>query len=115
MKTLEEIRAIREQLRGTISMRFESEEQVKVVVAMGEEGLQNGARTVLSAIGNQVQKDNLIYINVTQDGSIASGGNGPVVVVTEPGKDSVTYNKVTPDQAVEIVKAIAPRQINKEA
>ena len=115
MKTLEEIRAIRAKLKGTISMRFEGHDQTKVIVAMGEEGLENGARAVLSAIGNVIQEEDLFFINLQQNGHISSEGNGPIVLVEAPGKEAVRYEKVTPEQAVTIVKAIEPHKINKEA
>ena len=115
MKTLEELRAIRAKLKGTISMRFEGEDQTKVIVAMGEEGLENGARRVLSAIGNIVQEENLYYINASADGHISSEGKGPLVIVSEPGKDTVRYEHVTPEMAVDIVKGLEPHSIHKEA
>ena len=104
MKSLEELRAIREKMQGTIGMRYEGEEQIRVVVGMGTCGIASGARPVLSAIATAVQEQNLGHINVTQTGCIGNCKYEPLVEVIEPGKEKVTYVKMTPEKALEVVR-----------
>jgi len=104
MKSLEELKAIREKVQGTIGMRYEGEEQVRVVVGMATCGIASGARPVLSALATEIQKQNLGHINVTQTGCIGLCEYEPVVEVIEPGKDKVTYVKMTPEKALEVLE-----------
>ncbi|MFT4145316.1 MAG: (2Fe-2S) ferredoxin domain-containing protein [Mobilitalea sp.] len=103
MKTLEELKAIREKMQGQIGIRSESSEQTRVIVGMATCGIASGARPVLSALSDEVQKRNLSHIAVTQTGCIGLCQYEPIVEVLEPGKDKVTYIKMTPEKAVEVV------------
>lgn len=105
MRTLEELRAIRERMQGIVGMRAENENQVRVVVGMATCGIASGAREVLSALSDAVQEQNLTEkISVTQSGCIGLCRYEPIVEVTEPGKDKVTYVKMTPEKALEVLK-----------
>lgn len=105
MRTLEELRAIREKMQGIVGMRAENENQVRVVVGMATCGIASGAREVLSVLSDAVQEQNLTEkISVTQSGCIGLCRYEPIVEVTEPGKDKVTYVKMTPEKALEVLK-----------
>jgi len=104
MKSLEELKAIREKMQGTIGMRYEGEEQVRVVVGMATCGIASGARPVLSALATEIQKQNLGHINVTQTGCIGLCEYEPIVEVIEPGKDKVTYVRMTAEKALEVLE-----------
>lgn len=103
MKTLEELRAIREKMQGQVGLRSESESQTRVVVGMATCGIASGARPVLTALSDAVQAKNLSNIAVTQTGCIGLCQYEPIVEVFEPGKDKVTYVKMTPEKALEVV------------
>ena len=70
MKSLEELRAIREKMQGKVGIRGESEDQIRVVVGMATCGIASGARPVLTALSDAVQEQGLMNINVTQTGCI---------------------------------------------
>lgn len=103
MKTLEELKAIREKMQGQIGIRSESSDQTRVIVGMATCGIASGARPVLTALSDEIQSKNLSHIAVTQTGCIGLCQYEPIVEVLEPGKDKVTYIKMTPEKAVEVV------------
>lgn len=105
MKSLEELKAIREKMQGQIGLRSESSEQTRVVVGMATCGIASGARPVLTALSDAVQSKGLTNVAVTQTGCIGICQYEPIVEVFEPGKDKVTYVKMTPEKALEVVNS----------
>lgn len=104
MKTLEELKVIREKMQGQVGFRSENESQTRVVVGMATCGIASGARPVLSTISDSIQTKNLSNISVIQTGCIGLCQFEPIVEVMEPGKDKVTYIKMTPEKALEVVE-----------
>ena len=105
MKSLEELRAIREKMQGKVGVRAENENQIRVVVGMATCGIASGARPVLTALSDAVQEQNLSEkISVTQTGCIGLCQYEPIVEVMEPGKEKVTYVKMTPEKAMEVFR-----------
>ena len=103
MKSLEELKAIRERNQGKIGVRSESETQTRVVVGMATCGIASGARPVLTALSDAVQKAALTErISGTSTGCIGLCQYEPIVEVMEPGKEKVTYVKMDPDKAMEV-------------
>jgi NADP-reducing hydrogenase subunit HndB len=102
MKSLEELKAIREKMQGQIGIRSESSDQTRVVVGMATCGIASGARPVLTALSDAVQTKGMTNISVTQTGCIGLCQYEPIVEVYEPGKDKVTYIKMTPEKAQEV-------------
>ena len=105
MKSLEELRAIREKMQSQVSMRAEDHSHIRVVVGMATCGIASGARSVLTTLSNLVQQKNLTdKISVTQTGCIGLCQYEPIVEVMEPGKPKVTYIKMNPDKAEEVLE-----------
>lgn len=104
MKSLEELKAIREKMQGQIGIRSESSEQTRVIVGMATCGIASGARPVLTALSDAVQQKGLTNVAVTQTGCIGLCQFEPIVEVLEPGKDKVTYVKMTSEKAMEVVE-----------
>lgn len=104
MKSLEELRAIREKMQGKVGVRAESEDQTRVIVGMATCGIASGARPVLTALSDAVQEQSLSNINVTQTGCIGLCQYEPIIEVMEPGKEKVTYVKMTPEKAMEVLR-----------
>lgn len=104
MKTLEELRAIREKMEGKINMRSEDEKQIRVVVGMATCGIASGARPVLTTLSDAVQELGLDNVMVTQTGCIGLCQYEPIVEVIQPGKEKVTYVKMDPEKAREVVR-----------
>lgn len=104
MKSLAELKAIRERMQGKVDMRSESEKDIRVVVGMATCGIASGARPVLKALSDAVQEKQLTNVAVTQTGCIGLCKFEPIVEVLEPGKDKVTYVKMTAEKALEVVE-----------
>lgn len=103
MKSLAELKAIRERMQGQVGMRSEDDSQIRVVVGMATCGIASGARPVLKTLADAVQEKKLSNVMVTQTGCIGLCKYEPIVEVMEPGKDKVTYVKMTPEKALEVV------------
>lgn len=104
MKSLEELRAIREKMKGQIGMRSSDENNIRVVVGMATCGIASGARPVLNLLVKEVQERNLENITVTQTGCIGLCQYEPIVEVYEPGKEKITYVKVNEEKALDILE-----------
>lgn len=61
------------------------------------------APPVLNAFVDEVAKRHLQNITVTQTGCIGMCQFEPIVEVMMPGKDKVTYGKVTPEKVERII------------
>ena len=105
MKSLEELKAIREKMQGSVALRSEDSDQTRVVVGMATCGIASGARPVLNTLAEAVAEKKLDKVAVTQTGCIGLCQYEPIVEVYEPGKEKVTYVKMTPDKALEVSAA----------
>ena len=103
MKSLEELRAIREKMQRQIDLREKSDDDIRVVVGMATCGIAAGARPVLSAFLEEVSKRGLKNITVTQTGCIGVCRLEPIAEVYVPGEEKVTYVKMTPDKVGRVV------------
>ncbi|MBQ3060935.1 MAG: (2Fe-2S) ferredoxin domain-containing protein [Lachnospiraceae bacterium] len=105
MKSLEELKAIRERMQHQVGFRSDSgDDQIRVVVGMATCGIASGARPVLTALSSAVQEKSLANVSVTQTGCIGLCQYEPIVEVMEPGKEKVTYVKMNPEKALEVVE-----------
>ncbi len=115
MKSLEELKAIREKMQNQLGLRNEAVANTRVVVGMATCGIASGARPVLNAISNAVQEKGLTNVMVTQTGCIGLCQYEPIVEVMETEKEKVTYVKMTAEKALEVVeKHLVRGQIVKE-
>ena len=104
MKSLAELAAIREKMQNKVVLR-EGGSDIRVVVGMAPCGIAAGARPVLNTFVEEVAKAGLSdKITVTQTGCIGICQFEPVVEIYESGKDKVTYVKMTPEKAKEVVE-----------
>ena len=103
MKSLEELKAIREKMKKQMDIREQSEDNIRVVVGMATCGIAAGAKPVLAAFLEEVDKRGLNNVTVTQTGCIGVCRLEPVVEVYVPGQEKVTYVKMKPDMVGSIV------------
>ena len=103
MKSLEDLKAIREQMQAKINLRSNDEDNIRVVVGMATCGIAAGARPVLNAIVDEVNKRHLNNVTVTQTGCLGVCRLEPLVEVYVPGQDKVTYVKMNEEKARRIV------------
>ena len=104
MKSVEELLAIKNKVKGQMNVRSENDEgSIRVLVGMATCGIAAGARPVLNAIVEEVAKRNLSNVYIAQTGCIGVCQYEPIVEIVEPGKEKVTYCKMTPEKAVRVV------------
>lgn len=104
MKSLAELAAIREKMKDKVVLR-EGTGEIRVVVGMATCGIAAGARPVLNTFVEKVSEAGLgEKVTVSQTGCIGVCQYEPVVEIFEAGKDKVTYVKMTPEKAAEVVE-----------
>ena len=91
-------------MQGQVGLRSESATDTRVVVGMATCGIASGARPVLTALSNAVLEKKIEGVTVTQTGCIGLCQYEPIVEVLAPGKEKVTYVKMTPEKALEVVE-----------
>ena len=92
MKSLEELKAIRERMQGEVGVRKADANETRVVVGMATCGIASGARPVLNALAEEVRAKKLDNVVVTQTGCIGLCQYEPIVEVFAPGKEKVSIN-----------------------
>ena len=104
MKSLAELQAIKEKMKGKVALR-EGSSDIRVVVGMATCGIAAGARPVLNKFVEEVDKAGLAgRVVVSQTGCIGVCQYEPIVEVYEAGKEKVTYAKMTADKVAKIVE-----------
>lgn len=103
MKTIEELNAIRDRAKAEMTLREDNTEVTRVVVGMATCGIAAGARPVLHGFVEEVNRRKLKSIAVAQTGCIGMCQYEPIVEVLEPGKEKVTYVKMTADKVARVV------------
>ncbi len=103
MKSLEELAALRERMKNNVAMRQDNSTATRVVVGMATCGIAAGARPVLTAFVEEVNRRGLKDVVVTQAGCIGMCKLEPIVEVFQPGKEKVTYVKMTPEKVSRIL------------
>ena len=104
MKSLAELAAIREKMKDKIVLR-EGTNTTRVVVGMATCGIAAGARPVLNAFVDGVNKEGLASdVVVSQTGCIGICQYEPVVEVYKAGEEKVTYVKMTVEKVEKVLK-----------
>ena len=104
MKSLAELQAIKDRMKDKIVLR-EGSSDVRVVVGMATCGIAAGARPVLNAFVEEVNKAGLCEkVTVTQTGCVGYCQLEPIVEIYEAGKDKVTYIHMTAEKAKDVVE-----------
>ena len=103
VKSLDDLKKIKEQAAQKRDIKTASG-QAQVTVAMGTCGIAAGARDTMKAVLDTIETDSLQGIIVTQTGCIGLCEWEPIVQVTIGDQPKVTYGKVTPERAQQILK-----------
>lgn len=103
MKSLEELKLIRERMQNQMSLRKDTGDSIRVVVGMATCGIAAGARPVLTAFMEEISRRGLKNVFVTQTGCIGVCRLEPIVEITLPGEEKVTYVKMSPEKVPLIV------------
>ena len=102
-KSFEELLEIRNKTLNQMNLRKDRDEGIRVVVGMATCGIAAGARPVLNAFMEEVNKRGLSNVTITQTGCIGMCRLEPIVEITVPGQEKVTYVHMTPEKVAQIV------------
>lgn len=103
MKSLEELKAIRNRVKNSVDIREDNSNKIRVVVGMATCGIAAGARPVLAAFTEEIAKRGLHNVAVTQTGCIGICQYEPVVEVFDADGSKTTYVKMTAEKAAKVV------------
>lgn len=103
MKTIQELNKIREETLSRIKSGG-GDKTTRVVVGMATCGIAAGAKPVMEALENEIKSRGLQNVVVKQSGCIGVCRLEPIVEIYEPGKEKVTYVKMTPEKAKKVVE-----------
>jgi len=107
MKTIEDLKRLREQVQNETQLRHAMGTQI--IVGMGTCGIAAGAREVMSVILGEITKRKLQNVAVRQTGCIGMCEKEVLVDVVRPGEPRITYGNVT---AADVPRIVAEHVIN---
>jgi len=105
LKTIEELQKIRQAALDNLDLRStaESEDRILIRVGMATCGIASGARETMSAIIDELEKQNIANVSVTQTGCMGYCASEPIIEVVSNDIPSVIYGHVDAKRAREIV------------
>jgi len=103
IKSLEELKRVREEALQKKQMKAAAG-NVQVIVAMGTCGIAAGARDTMKSVLSFIETNNLSGVSVTQTGCIGMCEQEPILQVVIGENPKVTYGKVNPEVAEQIMK-----------
>ena len=95
MKSLADLQAIRAKTLENINMR-KDQDAARVVIGMATCGIAAGARPVMLAFMDEIQKRNLQHVTVSQTGCIGMCRYEPMLDVILPGQVQYVYYLIDP-------------------
>lgn len=107
MKSLEDLKNLREKLKADIKLR--DGDGTKIIVGMGTCGIAAGAREVMAALMQEVDKRNLKDVLVQQTGCIGMCEKEVLVDIVRAGEPRITYGNVKP---ADVAKLVAEHVVN---
>lgn len=102
MKTLEELKAIRDKALAQVGVRND-ENKTRIIVGMATCGIAAGARPVMNALIQEAAKRGLQNISITQTGCVGMCRLEPLFEVSEPDGKKYTYINMTEEKAVRVI------------
>jgi (2Fe-2S) ferredoxin len=104
IKSLDELKAIRDKLKDQVQVRDDSTEKIKVLVGMATCGIASGARSTMNAMLDEVHKLGLTNVAIIQSGCMGSCFAEPTVEVRVPGQEGILYGNVNEEKGREIIR-----------
>jgi NADP-reducing hydrogenase subunit HndB len=101
LKTLEDLKKLREEAQADLKVRLET--GTKIIVGMGTCGIAAGARETMHAILEELKKRE-IDAHVTTVGCIGMCIKEPLVDIEQAGKPRITYGNVKPDMVPRLIE-----------
>ncbi len=102
MKSLEELKKMRDESKKNLEMR-DTNKKTRIVVGMATCGISAGARPVLQTLIEEVDNKNLNDVQIVQTGCIGICRYEPIIEVYRSGEEKVTYIYVDSRKAKRII------------
>ena len=106
VKTLDDLRKMRDTLRSTLDIREKSnhpEQMVQIRISMATCGIAAGAKEIMNYFIEALDREKVDAL-VTQTGCMGYCYAEPTVEITKPGKDPIVFGHVTTERAEEIIQ-----------
>lgn len=105
IKSLAELKKIREAASGSTDLRTTGENPDRIVLAVGMAtcGIAAGARKTMSTLMSEIDAAGLTNVSVLATGCLGFCYAEPLVEVRMPGKDPIRYGDVDEARAKEII------------
>lgn len=106
IKSLSDLKKVKEGLQTNVNVREKgenSEELIKVKVAMATCGIASGAKDIYDYLSDELDKRQIDAI-VTQTGCMGYCYAEPTIEVSVPGKDPIVFGEVDEKKADEIIE-----------
>jgi len=101
MKTVEDLKKLREKVKAEISSRNSATKQI--IVGMGTCGIAAGAKHVMNAVVDEVAKRKFSDVQVRQTGCIGMCEKEVLLDIVRPNEPRVTYGRVKPEDVPKII------------
>lgn len=106
IKSLDDLRRRKQELEADMNIREKSNNPDKLVqirVGMATCGIAAGARTVMNALIDKIEKDKLPVV-VTQGGCMGYCYAEPTIEVKKPGEEAIVFGHVDTKVAMDIIE-----------
>jgi NADP-reducing hydrogenase subunit HndB len=107
IKSFEELKKIKDQVQANVELREKSENisnLIQIKVAMATCGIASGAREVMNYLIDELAKEGINNVVVTQTGCMGYCYAEPTIEVTMPDKEPVVYGNVTLERAKDVIE-----------
>ncbi len=106
VKSLEELKKIREQAKSNTNLRTTGENPDRTVIAIGMAtcGIAAGARKSMNVLLEEIEKNAIQNVSVVATGCLGYCYAEPLVEIREPGKEPLRYANVDEARAREIIQ-----------
>ena len=115
MKSLEELKAIRDKMKNTVNIREENSDNIRVVVGMATCGIAAGAKETFDAFIEQLMARGMTDVLVSQTGCMGFCQHEPTIEVAVPGMESTVYGDVKGAAVEQIISThLVGKQVLKD-
>jgi NADP-reducing hydrogenase subunit HndB len=101
LKSLEDLRKVREEAQQTLKVRLET--GTRIIIGMGTCGIAAGARDVMHAILEELEKRK-IEAHVETVGCIGMCVYEPLVDIEQAGQSRITYRNIKPSMVPRLIE-----------
>ena len=103
MKSIAELKALRDQMQAKMNVRDSEDGSIRVVVGMATCGIAAGARPVMLEFIEELKRRGIENATVSQTGCVGVCRLEPIVEVYVKGQEKVTYVHMTPEKVARVV------------